>query len=198
MRMTFSAPSMNENGPKVADLAGKLLIITPTDYKTGIKTIHGDAEAVEVSLVNLDDNKNYDGVLFFNVALRNSLKQKIGQKVLARIGQGTAKPGKSAPWILLDATTDAAALAKANAYLSVAPVATAPAAAPALPAANGSITPEVAALLAQLGAKQEIILGSFSLPFNCQDSKCLVAFLGEKLVRFQHLHSKTNLIGGGK
>jgi hypothetical protein len=154
MRMTFSAPSMNENGPKVADLAGKLLIITPTDYKTGIKTIHGDAEAVEVSLVNLDDNKNYDGVLFFNVALRNSLKQKIGQKVLARIGQGTAKPGKSAPWILLDATSDAAALAKANAYLSVAPVATATATAPAVPAANGSITPEVAALLAQLGAKQ--------------------------------------------
>ena len=154
MRMTFSAPSMNENGPKVADLAGKLLIITPTDYKTGIKTIHGDAEAVEVSLVNLDENKSYDGVLFFNVALRNSLKQKIGQKVLARIGQGTAKPGKSAPWILLDATTDAAALAKANAYLSVAPVATAPAAATAVPAANGSITPEVAALLAQLGAKQ--------------------------------------------
>jgi hypothetical protein len=152
--MTFSAPSMSENGPKVADLAGKLLIITPTDYKTGIKTIHGDAEAVEVSLVNLDDNKNYDGVLFFNVALRNSLKQKIGQKVLARIGQGTAKPGKSAPWILLDATTDPAALAKANAYLGSAPVAAATAAAPAVPAANGSITPEVAALLAQLGAKQ--------------------------------------------
>ena len=152
--MTFSAPSMNENGPKVADLAGKLLIITPTDYKTGIKTIHGDAEAVEVSLVNLDDNKNYDGVLFFNVALRNSLKQKIGQKVLARIGQGTAKPGKSAPWILLDATTDPTALAKANAYLGSAPVAAATAAAPAVPAANGSITPEVAALLAQLGAKQ--------------------------------------------
>ena len=106
--MTFSAPSMNESGPKVADLAGQLLIITPTDYKTSIKTIHGDAEAVEVSLVNLDTNKTYDGVLFFNVALRNSLKQKIGQKVLARIGQGTAKPGKSAPWILLDATTDAA------------------------------------------------------------------------------------------
>jgi len=154
MRMTFSAPSMSENGPKVADLAGQLLIITPTDYKTGIKTIHGDAEAVEVSLVNLDTNKSYDSVLFFNVALRSALKQKIGQKVLARIGQGTAKPGKSAPWILLDATTDAAALAKANAYLSIAPVATATAPAPAVPAANGSITPEVAALLAQLGAKQ--------------------------------------------
>lgn len=151
--MTFSPPSMNESGPKVADLAGQLLIITPTDYKTGIKTIHGDAEAVEVSLVNLDTNKTYDSVLFFNVALRNSLKQKIGQKVLARIGQGTAKPGKSAPWILLDATTDAAALAKANAYLSnaSAPATAQPA---AVPAANGTITPEVAALLAQLGAKQ--------------------------------------------
>lgn len=152
MRMTFSPPSMSESGPKVADLAGQLLIITPTEYKTGIKTIHGDAEAVEVSLVNLDTNKTYDSVLFFNVALRNSLKQKIGQKVLARIGQGTAKPGKSAPWILLDATTDAAALAKANAYLGTAS-APAPAVAAAAPAANGTITPEVAALLAQLGAK---------------------------------------------
>ena len=150
--MTFSPPSMNDGNIKVADLAGQLLIITPTDYKTGIKTVHGDAEAVEVTLVNLDTNKTYDSVLFFNVALRNSLKQKIGQKVLARIGQGTAKPGKSAPWILLDATTDAAALAKANAYLGSAP-ASAPAAAPAAAPANGTITPEVAALLAQLGAK---------------------------------------------
>jgi hypothetical protein len=150
--MTFSPPSMNDGNIKVADLAGQLLIITPTDYKTGIKTVHGDAEAVEVTLVNLDTNKTYDSVLFFNVALRNSLKQKIGQKVLARIGQGTAKPGKSAPWILLDATTDAAALAKANAYLGAAP-ASAPAAAPAAAPANGTITPEVAALLAQLGAK---------------------------------------------
>ena len=152
MRMTFSAPSMNESGPKVADLAGQLLIITPTDYKTGIKTIHGDAEAVEVSLVNLDTNKSYENVLFFNVALRSALKQKIGQKVLARIGQGTAKPGKSAPWILLDATTDAAALAKANAFLASTPAPTATAPAAAVPAANGTITPEVAALLAQLGA----------------------------------------------
>jgi hypothetical protein len=74
---------------------------------------------------------------------------------LARIGQGTAKPGKSAPWILLDATTDAQALTKANAYLSSgakpAPVATPVAA--AVPAALEGLSPEVAALLAQLGAK---------------------------------------------
>ena len=71
--------------------------------------------------------------------------------VLARIGQGPAKPGKSAPWILLDATGDAGAVAKANAYLGAAPAA-APAAVPKALDVNG-LTPEVAALLAQLGAK---------------------------------------------
>ena len=151
--MTFAAPSNQSESVKVADLAGHLLIITPTEYKTGIQTIHGLAEAVEVEVVDLDTKQNYSSVLWFNVALRNALKNKIGQKVLARIGQGAAKPGKSAPWILVDATSDANAVAAANAYLTSTP---APAATPtiaATPAATGGITPEVAALLAQLGAK---------------------------------------------
>lgn len=153
--MTFAAPSNQSESVKVADLAGHLLIITPTEYKTGIQTIHGLAEAVEVEVVDLDTKQTHASLLWFNVALRNALKNKIGQKVLARIGQGAAKPGKSAPWILVDATSDANAVAIANAYLTSAP---APAAAPvtpqaATPAATGGITPEVAALLAQLGAK---------------------------------------------
>lgn len=154
--MTFAAPSNNTGeSVKVADLAGHLLIITPTEYKTGIQTVHGLAEAVEVEIIDLDTKQTHSSLLWFNVALRNALKNKIGQKVLARIGQGAAKPGKSAPWILVDATGDATAVATANAYLTSAPapvVATpAPAAAPV--AATGGITPEVAALLAQLGAK---------------------------------------------
>lgn len=151
--MTFAAPSNANESVKVADLAGHLLIITPVEYKTGIPTVHGEAEAIEVNVVDLDTNKEHSSMLWFNVALRNALKTKVGQKVLARIGQGTAKPGKSAPWILIDATGDAAALAKANAYLgsAPAPAAQAPQAAAAAPA--GGITPEVAALLAQLGAK---------------------------------------------
>lgn len=154
--MTFAAPSNNTGeSVKVADLAGHLLIITPTEYKTGIQTVHGLAEAVEVEVIDLDTKQTHASLLWFNVALRNALKNKIGQKVLARIGQGAAKPGKSAPWILVDATGDANAVATANAYLASAPapaIATpAPAAAPV--AATGGITPEVAALLAQLGAK---------------------------------------------
>ena len=151
--MTFAAPTSNNESVKVADLANHLLIITPTEYKTGIQTIHGLAEAVEVNVVDLDTNKEHGSLLWFNVGLRNSLKSKIGQKVLARIGQGAAKPGKSAPWILVDATGDATAIAKANAYLSATPAPTAaPGATPTAAPVNG-ITPEVAALLAQLGAK---------------------------------------------
>jgi len=154
--MTFASPGNQSESVKVADLANHLLIITPTEYKTGIQTVHGIAEAVEVNVYDLDTGTEHNSLLWFNVALRNALKTKLNQKVLARIGQGPAKPGKSAPWILLDATSDATAIAKANAYLAAtpAPVA-APVPAPVASVANptAGLTPEVAALLAQLGAK---------------------------------------------
>ena len=86
--MTFSAPSSSTESVKVADLAGALLIIEPIEYKVGIQTVHGETDAIEVNLVDLDSNKTYNNVLFFNVALKNALKAKVGQKVLARIGQG--------------------------------------------------------------------------------------------------------------
>jgi hypothetical protein len=152
--MTFASPGNTSESVKVADLANHLLIITPIEYKTGIQTVHGIAEAVEVNVYDLDTNTAHNSLLWFNVALRNALKTKLNQKVLARIGQGPAKPGKSAPWILLDATSDATAIAKANAYLAAPPV-PAPAPAPVASVANptAGLTPEVAALLAQLGAK---------------------------------------------
>ena len=154
--MTFASPGNQSESVKVADLANHLLIITPTEYKTGIQTVHGIAEAVEVNVYDLDTGTEHNSLLWFNVALRNALKTKLNQKVLARIGQGPAKPGKSAPWILLDATSDATAIAKANAYLAAAPAPVAAAApAPVASVANptAGLTPEVAALLAQLGAK---------------------------------------------
>lgn len=147
--MAFSAPSSNNESVKVADLNGHLLILEAIEYKTGIPTVHGDADAIEVRINDLDTGYTHDSVLFFNVALKNALKTKIGQKVLARIGQGAAKPGKSAPWILIDATGDGDAVAKANAFIAGAP---AVASAPAVATANVN-DPAVQALLAQLGAK---------------------------------------------
>jgi hypothetical protein len=150
--MAFSAPSSNTESVKVADLNGHLLIVEPIEYKTGIPTVHGDADAIEVRINDLDTGLSHESVLFFNVALKNALKSKVGQKVLARIGQGTAKPGKSAPWILVDATGDADAVAKANAFIAGGG-ASAPAPVAAAPAAANINDPAVQALLAQLGAK---------------------------------------------
>lgn len=151
--MTFAAPASPTENVKVADLVGQLLIIEPLEYKTGIPTSLGEAEAIAVNLVNLDKGSKHDNVLFFNVALRNSLKSRIGQKVLARIGTGQAKPGKSAPYILVDASTDAAAVAKATAFVNSAPAPVASAVAPSAPAPAGTLDPAVLALLEQLNKK---------------------------------------------
>ena len=149
--MAFSAPSSNSESVKVADLNGHLLILEAIEYKTGIPTVHGDADAIEVRINDLDTGLNHESVLFFNVALKSALKNKIGQKVLARIGQAPAKPGKSPAWILVDATGDADAVAKANAFIGNAGAAPAPVA--AAPAPANINDPAVQALLAQLGAK---------------------------------------------
>lgn len=149
--MTFTPPSVQSGDyVKVADLNGHLLIITPIEYKTGVVTTLGESEAIEVNIVDLDANEEHHNVLFFNKALLSALKPNIGAQVLARIGQGTAKPGKSAPWILIDATTDPAAVAKATAYIASGlqkPVNTQPVAEKSVDVND----PAIAALLAQLG-----------------------------------------------
>jgi hypothetical protein len=148
--MAFSAPVVNE-GVKVADFNGHLLIVSPIEFKANIQTVNGPADAIEVNVIDLDTNEEHISLLWFNVALKNALKPLIGQKVLGRIGQGIAKPGKNPPWLLNDATGDADAVAKANAYIAGAlPKVAAPAT--ATPSANIN-DPAVQALLAQLGAK---------------------------------------------
>jgi hypothetical protein len=151
--MSFESPATASIGPKPADLAGHLLIIKPVEYKTGIETSLGTAEAISCSVVDLDTNESFDDVLFFNVALRSGLKSKIGSQVLCRIGQGIAKPGKSAPWILVDATSDASDLKRATDYVAGAFKATvAPAASPSSLSASDLANPAIQALLQGLGA----------------------------------------------
>lgn len=148
----FAAPASSAESVKPAELQGHLLIISPVEYKTGINTSLGEAEAIEVNLVDLDTNTEHNSVLFFNVALRSALKPNIGKQVLARIGQGVAKPGKSAPWILVNATDDPAAVAKATAYIAGGFTAAPAAPAPASAGAVDPNSPEIQALLAKLGA----------------------------------------------
>lgn len=143
--MEFAAPATS-SGVKVADLNGHLLLISPLEYKTGIQTSMGDAEAISCDVVDLDTNEEHTSVLFFNGALRGALQPNIGKQVLGRIGQGVAKPGKNPPWILNDATTNKADIDKATAYLAAKATG---GFAPAKPAAAPSAT--AAAALAALG-----------------------------------------------
>lgn len=146
MTQTFEAPASQTESVRPADLLGHLLIITPREYRTGINTSLGVAEAIEVDLVDLDTNTEHNSVLFFNIALRGSLRGKIGERVLARMGQGIATPGKSAPWILLAANQDTEAISKATNYLA----GKLQAPAPAVASVNSA---EVQLLLEKLGAK---------------------------------------------
>ena len=151
----FAAPASNDGANiKPADLLGHLLIITPVEYKTGIQTSLGETDAIEVNIVDLDTSEEHNSVLFFNVALKSALKPNIGKQVLARMGQGAAKPGKSAPWVLVTATDDPAAVAKATSYIAGG-FAAAGVAAPSAPvaAAIDPNSPEIQALLSKLGAK---------------------------------------------
>lgn len=159
--MSFSAPATSSGGVKPAELQGHLLIITPNEYKSSVPTSMGDSEAIAVDIVDLDTNEEHFDVLLFSIGLRSALKPLIGSQVLARIGQGVAKPGKSAPWILQDATVNPDDVAKATAYVTA--KATGVWAAPAAPAqaaanvaAAGLVNPNdpaVAALIAQLQNK---------------------------------------------
>lgn len=152
--MAFSAPSSSPSeSVKIADLNGHLLIVEPIEYKTGIPTVHGNAEAIEVRISDVDTGLVHESVLLFGVVLRKRLRNKIGHQVLGRVEQGLPTPGKSGAWELKDATLDANAVAKANAF-----IANAGAPAPAVPLAVAPAPanindPAVQALLAQLGAK---------------------------------------------
>lgn len=154
----FEAPATS-SGVKPADLNGHLLLIKPTEWREKVQTSMGESDAIAVDIVDLDTNEEHTNTLFFNSALRNSLRPMMGKQVLARMGQGAAKPGKNAPWILLDATQDAAAVAKANAYLASGLQAPAPQAAPAptaaaAPAGVDLNDPTIQLLMQQLGAQK--------------------------------------------
>jgi hypothetical protein len=102
----FAAPAA-ASGINWNDLNGALLIIEPVEVVTDINTVHGVTDAVKATVSVIDGPKAdqvYEDTLVFPRALRAQLSSRIGQKVLGRLGQGTAKPGQTAPWMLQTGT----------------------------------------------------------------------------------------------
>lgn len=90
---------------KAADHIGHLLLIYVRELRQGIVTTFGTSDAISCDVVVLTDPAGprcEEQVLLFQKPLIGSLKNSIGRDpVLARLGQGTAKPGQSAPYILM-------------------------------------------------------------------------------------------------
>lgn len=87
--------------------AGSLLLLTVHGMEHGIQTVHGTTDAVRADVVVLDGSKRgdeYVDALVFPKMLQSQLRSRVGQKVLGRLGQGEAKRGQSAPWLLNPAT----------------------------------------------------------------------------------------------
>lgn len=113
----FSQPA-SASKFRPADYQGHLLLVWPTEYRTGIKTDYGESDAIAARVVVLDGSEGYeehDNVLFFQSALIGTLKPSVGngKPVLGRLGRGTSKPGQSAPFILTPFTEADAAAARA-------------------------------------------------------------------------------------
>lgn len=100
----FQQPAQGGDKIPFAELIGALALFIVRDHRTGIVTTFGEKDAVGADVHILDGPKAgtvYDNSLIFQGALIGALKSAIGgDPVLARIGQGTPKPGQNAPFIL--------------------------------------------------------------------------------------------------
>lgn len=107
MSTPFAAPAAPGEGITWSELNGSLLLIDVLGVETGINTSLGAKDAVRANVAVLDGAQagtEYPDALIFPKVLGSQLRARVGQKVLGRLGQGQAKPGQSAPWLLSEAT----------------------------------------------------------------------------------------------
>lgn len=154
MSMFTSPATGSTSGVRPADLENHLLIVEPHEHRTGVTTSLGTSDVIACTVHDVTAQATHTDQLFFSKVLVASLKDRIGQRVLGILSKGTAKPGQSAPWVLLDASGDAEAVAAATAYLTSQAAATLTTPTPAPAAADTSVlTPEVLAALGNLTGK---------------------------------------------
>lgn len=146
----FTSPSQAA-GFTPADHLGHLLIIQVTEYVPTVQTSLGEKDAISATIHDVDTGDTFEDALIFPKVLVSSLRNRVGQTVLATLTQGQAKPGQSAPWTLTDATGDPAAVAKATRFMEA--YQSGQYAAPEQSAAPAGESPEVAAARALLAQK---------------------------------------------
>lgn len=109
----FAPPAAPSSGLDFAQLKGSLLLLEVLALEDHVPTVHtrpGEkSPAIRANVTVLDGaaaGEQYEDALIFPKVLQSQLRSRVGKMVLGRLGQGTAKPGQSAPW-RLDAATPA-------------------------------------------------------------------------------------------
>ncbi len=95
----------SSTGIEWTDVNGEAIIIWPLAVEKDIPTVHGDSDAVRANVAVLTGERagtTYNDILIFPRVLQSQTKSKVGEMLLHRLGQGEAKKGQSAPWILVD------------------------------------------------------------------------------------------------
>ena len=90
MAISFAAPASGGEGPAAADVNGHVLVIEPLSYEESVTTVHGPKDAVRLRLHDISTQATYEDCLWFGGYLVGSLKGRVGDKVLAQMGQGNA------------------------------------------------------------------------------------------------------------
>lgn len=117
--MPFSTPAAPSGGIDLKAHLQALILVEPVSLEEKVQTVHGPSDAIKANVHVLDGAgapESYAETLIFPKILVGQLKSQIGQKVLGRLGQGTAKPGQSAPWVLNEASAED--IAKAEAWVA--------------------------------------------------------------------------------
>ena len=123
----FADPATGGDKLPLDELKGALVIFDVHEVVDSITTSFGDTTAIRCDVSALDGahaGHTWADTLIFPKVLQGSLRPNVGRKVLGRVGQGTAKPGQSPPWIL-EAATDADKVT-ANAFVAAQPKTDAP------------------------------------------------------------------------
>lgn len=106
MSNQFASPA-SATGIEWATLNGCLLIIDVTEVVRDINTSMGVRDATRATVTVVDGptpGVTFQDTLIFPKVLHSQTAPNVGRKVLGRLGQGQAKPGQNAPWMLNQAT----------------------------------------------------------------------------------------------
>lgn len=123
--MPITAPRSGGDKLPPADVVTHLLLVKPTEFRPDVQTKdYGLSDAIQVDVCDLDAESGptvYRDALWFNKMLLSGLKKQIGEVVLGWMDTGVAKGKQDPPYMLVDATGDAAAMARGTAWLAANP-----------------------------------------------------------------------------